>query len=136
MELKELENTLKLRRIEAYKAFKSNLYGSRNLQPSVVRFIEDGNNYKFNTLLKFITALNYKLYVNGMHIKEPKDLGMSIKKFRKDRKLTQFQMLMICNFEPSKMVRMEKGQCSRNSLEAMMNHFPDFKMEIKDIYDE
>lgn len=135
MELKELENKLRLRRYEAYKVFKSNLNGSRNLQPSVIQNIEDGNNYNFNTLLKYITALNLKLCANEMYIKEPKDLGMSIKKFRKDKNLTQFQVLMICNFEPSKMVRLERGQCTRNSLETLMNHFPDFKLEIKEIYE-
>lgn len=135
MKLNDIENILKARRFEAYKLFKSNMVGSRNLQPSVIQNIENGYNYNFSTLLKYVTALNLKLFANDIYIKEPKDLGRSIKKYRQENKLTQLQVMMQCDFQQSKMGRMEKGTCSRNSLETLMIHYPDFKLEIKETYE-
>lgn len=133
--LKELENKLKTRRYEVYKHFKSNIAGSNNLQPPVIQNIETGKNYKFTSLLKFIEALNLKLYINDTQIKEPGDLGKCIKKYRHDNDLTQYQVMLECNFNPSKIMRLERGICSRNSLETFLNHYPDFNLAIKEIYE-
>jgi len=123
---------LKERRVEAYSLFKQNMYKSRELQNIIIENIETGQNYRFASLLKYITALGLKLYANNTHIQDAVDLGLSIKKYRTERQLTQFQIMKSCNFNPSKLNRLEKGQCSRKSLDKWLYVYPDFDLYIRE----
>lgn len=130
MNLTEIETILRERRLSNYKYFKSNLMGSRDLQPSVVQNIENGGNYKLISLFKYIKALNLRLIVEDTTIMDPIDFGQTIKSYRRKNNMTQFQVVIKCNFNPTKISRLEKGICSRNSLNTWLTNFPDFKIEV------
>ena len=132
MKLEEIEKLLKDRRQTYYSDFKKNITGSRSLQPLIVENIESGKNYRLVSLLKYIKALDLNLYANNIRIEELNDLGISVKNYRKQNQYTQFDMMIKCQFNPNKIIRLEKGQGSRNTLKTICDIFPDFELEIKE----
>lgn len=132
MTLRYIEEKLKERRLMYYSSFKMKMAGTRELQTPIIDNIENGNNYRFSSLLKYIDALEMNLYINNEHINNAKDFGKCIKEYRISNKLTQFQVMMLCKFNISKITRIEKGQCSRCTLSTFLSVFPDFKIEIRE----
>ena len=133
MDLRDVEIYLKNRRIKKDGFSRKRLEESRILQPIVLKNIEEGKNYRFISLLKYINASGFKLYLNNNEIEEAIDLGNIIKKYRMECNLSQFQVSQLCAFNQNRIIRLERGQCNRESLITWLQKFPDFTFDIKEL---
>ena len=133
MLLRDIEIYLKNKRINDNGFSRKKLEDSRILQPIILKNIEEGKNYRFISLLKYINACGFKLYLNDTVINEAADLGNIIKNYRIENKLSQFQISQICSFNQNRIIRLERGQCNRESLTVWLQNFPNFNFEIKEL---
>lgn len=80
MNLEEVEKKLAYYRIELNLRLVRDEKNS--LQPPVIEKIEKGENYKLNSLLRYVNALGMELVANGTVITKGEDLGSFLKSER------------------------------------------------------
>ena len=130
MEIKDIENYI-------YQVSKNNV--KLNFTPDLpvlstrsMNSVIHGQNYNIDKLLAFIKVIGKNLYFEGHLIQNKEDFGKSLRKYRKEKKITRLDMFTLTGLCPSKIDNIETGKgYMKNTLIKYLSVFPEVTMDVR-----